>query len=121
MMSPIPWETEGISIGSAAKTPKSLLRRILQRDTQNAASSAVDIEMKLAAADTDTEFFAALHSLGEAKTALMSECVMKAIILASGSITAAVRKIMSRILAEAGGLLIMAGQIILGISRVISA
>jgi hypothetical protein len=99
-MRPIPCETEGISMGNAAKTLKILLLRISQRDTQNAASIAVEITIKLAADDTDTEFFTALQSLGEANTAFMSEYVMRVSIFANGNITVATRKTASRDLIE---------------------
>jgi hypothetical protein len=59
-------------MGSVAKTLKIPLLRMSQRDTQNAANIAADIEMKLAAADTDTEFFTARRNTGEANTALRS-------------------------------------------------
>jgi hypothetical protein len=83
-------------MGNVAKTLKILLLRMSQRDTQNAASIAVEITMKLAAADTDTEFFTALQSPGEVNTAFRSVYVMRASIFASGNITVATRKMVSR-------------------------
>ncbi|MDR0764818.1 MAG: hypothetical protein LBE65_04420 [Synergistaceae bacterium] len=83
-------------MGNAAITLKMRLLRISQRDTQNAASIAVEIAMKLAAADTDTEFFTARQSLGEVNTAPRSEYVTRASIFANGNITATTRKTVSR-------------------------
>jgi hypothetical protein len=84
-------------MGNMAKILKILLLRMLQRDTQNAASIADDIEMKLAADDTDTEFLTARRSTGEVKTAFRSEYVMKASIFANGNTTDATRKMVSRV------------------------
>jgi carbon monoxide dehydrogenase subunit G len=87
-------------MGNVAKTLKITLLRMSQRDTQNAASIAADIAMKLAAADTDAEFFTARQSLGEVNTAFRSEYVMIASILTSGNITVATRKIARRVLID---------------------
>ncbi|MDR3165203.1 MAG: hypothetical protein LBU13_06460 [Synergistaceae bacterium] len=84
-------------MGNAAKILKIPLLRMLHLDTQNTASIAADIAMKLAMADADTEFFTARQNLGEVNTTFRSEYVMIVSILANGNITVAARKMMSRV------------------------